>query len=173
MQLKAIGVSIILVFSFGLTELKSQTMFVREINGAQTSFALSSIRKLTFLSGNMTVSETGINSDTFSISQIRYINFTDLTHDFSDHYIDEAQNFALYPNPVSDELIINYSISKYKTFDIDIISIEGKKIFSKNFLNTQFTDGEAIINISSLPQGLYFCQIKNNETAKVFKFIKN
>lgn len=161
------------MLSVGLTELKSQTMFVRETSGTQTSFTLSSIRKLSFLSGNMTVRQAGVNSDTFSIAQIRYVNFTDLTNGFSNHDIDEAWTFTLYPNPVSNELIINYSISKYKTFDIDIISIEGKKIFSKNFLNTQFTDGEAIINISSLPQGLYFCQIKNNETAKVFKFIKN
>lgn len=173
MQLKAICFCIILVVSVGRYELRSQTMFVREISGTQTSFALSSIRKLTFFSGNMIVSQAGINSDTFSISQIRYINFTDLTPDFSNHYIDETESFTLYPNPVSDELLINYSLSKHKTFDVDIISIDGKKLIFKKILNAQFADGKIIINISSLPQGLYLCYIKNDETAKVYKFIKN
>ena len=53
MKHKRLKLCTILLLVFGLTGLQAQTMYVKTTGGVQTSYALSSIKKLTFSGGNM------------------------------------------------------------------------------------------------------------------------
>ncbi len=170
-QIKPI-LSIILMVSFGLTGLKAQTMYVRETNGMQTPFNLSSIKKMTFALGNMTVKQTGGSTTTYPLANLRYVNFMDLTVGNYNAENEESSNFILFPNPANNELIIKCSSSNDNTVDIDIISIDGKVICQK-ILNAQLEKGQLKIGISSLPNGLYLCSIRNGKAIKTIKFIKS
>jgi hypothetical protein len=61
------------------------------------------------------------------------------------------QNAFVYPNPVSNQLIIN---SPFTIATLNIYSIDGKIVFSKsNYINKQK------ININKFPNGIYFYQL--------------
>ena len=76
----------------------------------------------------------------------------------------ESASLKIYPNPVSDKLIVN---SQLPIKNIDIYDISGKKVFSKN---SNFTAG---INASLLRSGIYFLKLKQVD-GQVFdrKFVK-
>jgi hypothetical protein len=69
----------------------------------------------------------------------------------------------IYPNPAKDELRI-VSIANVK---LQIFDIQGKLMLTKNNLS-----GEKIIDINSLPQGLYILKTFENNKINVFKLIK-
>ena len=79
MRNKRLKLSTLLMLGLGLTGLQAQTMYVREGNGAQTDYALSSIRTMTFSGGNVTIQKTDNSKGTYALSGLRYLNFTDLT----------------------------------------------------------------------------------------------
>lgn len=63
-------------------------------------------------------------------------------------------NIRISPNPVKDYL---YVFAEDKVLDIQINNIQGKTVFSKA-LNTDF----ATLNISNLPNNLYFVVIRTS-----------
>ena len=72
----------ILLFGLSLSPLQGQTntMNMKAINGTQTAYALSNIRKLTYPStGNMTVTKTTGNPDNYVLTELRYTSFSETT----------------------------------------------------------------------------------------------
>jgi hypothetical protein len=76
----------------------------------------------------------------------------------------QATTFALYPNPVKDELFIS-GISENEM--VVITDLSGRTVEAKNFSPLQ--NGNLTINVSHLPHGIYFVKIGNAAR----KFIKN
>jgi lysophospholipase L1-like esterase len=74
-----------------------------------------------------------------------------------------ANSVTVYPNPASDELIINSS--DFKPTQIDILDVTGNGVFSRSVV------GEPLLRVPVyLPNGLYFVKI-SNETQYVLKKI--
>lgn len=72
-----------------------------------------------------------------------------------------AQNFIkVYPNPVSQSLTFEAINSSQTNYKIEIADICGKKINSYNFTNSTLQ-----IDLSNIPNGIYFYQIKTNNQA--------
>jgi acid phosphatase type 7 len=168
MRYKKLKVSIVLLLGLGLTGLHAQTMYVKQTNGTQSAYALSDIKKMSFSSGNITVSKTTGSPDTYSLSYIRYLNFQDLTTNIAMIEKQEA-TIQLYPNPVNDFLNIQVPIMSNQACVIEILSIEGRVVYQGK-LNQQSDVYQ--INVSILPQGMYFCEISNGITTETTKFIK-
>src|SRR5690554_5092155 len=61
MRHKRLKLSAVLLLGLGLTGLQAQTMYVKESSGTQTAYALSNIQKMSFSSGNLTVTKTDNN----------------------------------------------------------------------------------------------------------------
>ena len=72
----------------------------------------------------------------------------------------------LYPNPVKDVLFIQITNQKIK--EIQIYSIEGRKIMEKSFFNTKPIEE---LNVSSLKSGFYIVNINNGQKSFLRKII--
>ena len=74
----------------------------------------------------------------------------------------------LYPNPASSELYLEIaSDNKNIVSQITVFSLEGKEVLKK-----PVSSSKDIINISSLPDGLYFIRLTNSEGVLNGKFVK-
>ncbi len=82
-----------------------------------------------------------------------------------------AKNLMLYPNPVSDELNVSFSLPKSGQITIDIINSMGQLIQTEN---TNYVSGQKIISIntSSLAKGLYFVKLNSNGQNSSCRFVK-
>ncbi|MCD4697070.1 MAG: T9SS type A sorting domain-containing protein [Bacteroidales bacterium] len=74
----------------------------------------------------------------------------------------EMDNISISPNPAHDKLLIqNAGNSK-----ITIVSSTGTKIFESSVDNNSFS-----LDISAIPQGVYFIKIKKDNSFKTFKVL--
>ena len=71
----------------------------------------------------------------------------------------------IYPNPVKDELRIEGDVP-FNNLSFTIYNLAGKQI-----INDQWLNGKSI-NVSSLPQGIYFVKIKIEKGVITKKFVK-
>lgn len=83
----------------------------------------------------------------------------------------EDLNFEMYPNPASNELLIEFlSKSAISSYDMSIFDLTGKLLI-ENALNPDITN---TINIKNLPSGLLLIKIEEDGTMVKFqKFIKD
>ena len=156
----------VLLMVLGLTSLHGQnSMNVKTTSGSQTTYTLSSIRKLTFPSeGSMVVTKTTGITDSYILNSLRYLDFSVGTDIDSNTELGEP--VRLYPNPVQDLLSIQVVIAENENATLEILSIEGKVVYKAQLINSYK------INVSHLGQGIYLCRLKNGSSIKTTKFIK-
>ena len=76
---------------------------------------------------------------------------------------DPESNTAIYPNPVSDDMVI--SSVDFQHTKIDVLDVRGNLVISRP------TNGEPVLHIPvHLPEGMYFVKI-SNEGQQFFKKI--
>ncbi len=78
--------------------------------------------------------------------------------------------FKLYPNPVSNELIISY-LPSVLVKEVAIIDVQGKVVSSQKF--TSIPTGNLTLDTASLKSGIYFAKVSTVEGTATLKFIKN
>jgi hypothetical protein len=77
-------------------------------------------------------------------------------------------NYTIYPNPITNKAILKFSNINSDVYTLSIFNISGKKVQTKNNINSQ----EVIIEKNNLSSGLfYFKLFNNNHTKLVGKFI--
>jgi len=173
MQQKKVKLSAALLLVLGLTGIKAQsTLYVKEHNGTQPPYALSSIRKLTFPTGNMQVNKTSGSTDSYALNDISYLNFTDLTTNVSQISSEESNNIMLNPNPAINQLQISYEILKSGNVRVEIVNIQGKVLLQQTLISQSGTN-HAIIPVSQLAKGIYICRLQSDNKIEIIKFIKN
>ncbi|WP_435262914.1 T9SS type A sorting domain-containing protein [Tenacibaculum sp. nBUS_03] len=74
----------------------------------------------------------------------------------------DVKDFTVYPNPVTDNLIVSYIDT---ITEITIYSLLGQEIYKDNSTSN-------IINVSSLTSGVYIVQIESGKKIEKIKFIK-
>jgi hypothetical protein len=157
----------IIAIAFLGYSLSAQTMYVRPIVGAQSSYNSDNIQKLTFSNGNLLVTSTIGAVESHPLDGNRYINFTDLT--LSTSYTTAVQSgFYVYPNPSSQLLYVKDS-NQNKSIDlIQVISLDGKLLMQAKPIESSNTQ----LDISALPQGIYLCKISSDNQQQILKFLK-
>lgn len=84
-----------------------------------------------------------------------------------DHQI--SLNMKVYPNPMSDFLILNVGNFELSTLNFELYDISGKLLERKKITSITET-----ISMDNLPSSTYFLKVtSNNEEVKTFKVIKN
>ena len=170
MRHKKLKLSIVLFLGIGLTGLQAQNMYVKEKSGTQTTYSLSAVKKISFLSGNIAISKIDGNSDVYSLERIRYLSFRDLSTSIiplpTMLGVTEVQ---IYPNPVIDAFNIHLSKSENQNGIIEILSIDGIIVYSKA-INSHNNDFH--VDVTSLSKGLYLCRINKGTSIETIKFIK-
>ncbi len=89
-------------------------------------------------------------------------------YDFSDYNISNTNltpdlNLTIYPNPVKDILYMNSDLV-FNTYEI--IDVAGRLFKSGEIISSQ-------LNIASLPSGVYFIKLRNDNQAVIRQIIKN
>ncbi len=93
------------------------------------------------------------------------------SHVSENNYFEIINNIAVYPNPTSDNVIINISIKKSVPLLINIENIDGKTILSQSIVS-QGLD-KYILPLSNLSAGVYILKIQvQGEPVVVKKIIK-
>ncbi len=77
--------------------------------------------------------------------------------------LSEINKIQFYPNPVADNL---YLTQVFPDLYIEIYSLEGKKLFSKNM------DNKISLNLKSLPTGIYLAKTIQKDSFFTFKICK-
>ena len=78
------------------------------------------------------------------------------------------EQVTAYPNPTSNELNLNYA--KSSVSEISILNLLGQTLIEKSF---DAATQRQIVNVSTLPSGIYFYQIVNSDLETVEgKFVK-
>ena len=79
------------------------------------------------------------------------------------------EEWLIYPNPVSEELIIKMPVSSSERITVSVFDLTGKLLLSKVFDNY----ADIRINTFSMNQGLYILEIQYEEVTRRQKFVKN
>lgn len=168
MRHKRLKLSALLLLGLGLTGLHAQTMYVKENKGTQTAFALGNIQKMSFSSGNITVTKTDNTNGVFALNNLRYLNFTDLSTKIEEPLFFQKQMLSVYPNPVSNVLNIDLTGTAQVEGTLTIFNFEGKPVLNRQVSHV----GVLSIDISHLPKGLYLCRYTNVTETRTVKIIK-
>jgi hypothetical protein len=78
----------------------------------------------------------------------------------------EALNVSIYPNPVKDNLYVNFVLLQEQT-QFQIINQVGSTVASGNLLSNNTN-----ISLTGLAKGIYFIKIINNNDIQVKRFVK-
>jgi len=168
MQHKRLILSAVLLLGLGLTGLQAQTMYVKESSGTQTAYTLNNIQKMSFSSGNLTITKTDNSSGVYALSDLRYLNFSDISTDLQEDLSVQNQMFKVFPNPIGDILSIDLTGMPATEGTLSILNFEGKTLLSRQVNN----EGVLSLDIRSLPTGIYLCRYNNATVIKTVKIIK-
>ena len=82
-------------------------------------------------------------------------------------------NLIAYPNPISSNTTLEFSLTETKNISISIFDIMGKEV--KNISVRKFNAGEnkITIDLSNLQDGIYFCILQSNQNIQATKLIKH
>ncbi|WP_219007927.1 T9SS type A sorting domain-containing protein [Aquimarina litoralis] len=90
------------------------------------------------------------------------VTFQDQTLSVGDFSVQNP--IRIYPNPVKDNLFIDNFDSKNQ--EIEIYTMQGKKILNRSNVVSES------VNVSSIPQGLYFMKVKSDTKETTLRFVK-
>jgi len=150
-------------------------------NGSYTTLRLSSLPATeTFKSPTdnaLKPSSVMVNSNSFTLSapalSITAILLAKTTTTATVTGIEQPPNLAndviLFPNPVSDKLSLNIDLKAPEQVEIAVYDEQGHKIQS----NQKYCDGTTpvIIDISTLPNGVYSLSVKSTSGESSHKFV--
>lgn len=95
---------------------------------------------------------------------VQYSNTTGLSDFIKNNSIHEIQ---LFPNPAIERVYLNFNntLSKIK---LSITNVNGQVVFQQNLNNIQETE----LDVSALPDGVYFIRINTKEFLTILKLMK-
>jgi|GEM_PF-1243553 len=88
------------------------------------------------------------------------------------------QGLSIFPNPVENDLTINFSSEENQNISIQLLELSGKKVVNKPIYKLSVGQGfETSINVSSLRDGIYLLKISgdlnNDETVRKIVISRN
>jgi CubicO group peptidase (beta-lactamase class C family) len=78
-----------------------------------------------------------------------------------------SNNYKIYPNPVTDQFMVENTTGKIEAVQYKILDAMGKV-----FINNQFEGSSFMIDTHSLSEGIYFMVIHNKHATQSIKFVK-
>ena len=78
-----------------------------------------------------------------------------------------ADSFVVYPNPASGTVNLLFTESTTDTVNVTVTDLSGKTVVSKNVS----TNGDAMLDVSSLSSGMYFINVKAGEKQQTKKLM--
>lgn len=153
-----------------LTTLQAQNLYVKNKSGVQTAYAISTIQKITFTSGNLSISKISGGENTYAFENLRFLNFSNTTPIPTETDFEKEDNAVLaYPNPFTNEVTIDLNDFGEQSVLITILSIDGRVVYTEK---VQDITGIHKMDLSQLPKGTYVCKVTSGSEFKTIKFLK-
>lgn len=95
-----------------------------------------------------------------------------LYNGITDNQTNITSSFEMYPNPAISEITIGWGNFKSKNFSIKLTNILGSEIIKINSKDISPVNNSTKIDISFLPNGVYFMSFENGTSKSIKKFIK-
>jgi hypothetical protein len=89
--------------------------------------------------------------------------FTGITENFF-----ENNPVKIYPNPTKDKLNVEFEVAETTKIKLEVLTLLGQSVYVQNELNHKQE-----IDISSLPEGIYFFKLQRDSEQRVFKVVKD
>jgi hypothetical protein len=80
--------------------------------------------------------------------------------------VNNSVNISVCPNPASTTIAISTPAKPNKNTFLIIYNINGQQLIKR-----QITEQQTVVNVSGLPQGVYFVRVSNDSAVKVGKFV--
>ena len=156
----------------GLGELNAQqTLSIQKNDGSKVDFSINSVDKLIFQSAQMELYRAGGSRFVFPLSSVQRLSF-EKTETSINHEISGVENkYKVFPNPISDELILHGYITKSLTLQIGIFNFNGQELVQKT-ASVNPGKNQVNINLPNLPAGIYLCRVVYGLSIEIHKFIK-
>jgi hypothetical protein len=84
--------------------------------------------------------------------------------------VNPSSAFSIYPNPTSNTITITITIETLTKPELNTF-LTIYNISDKQLLTCQITEKQTVVDVSELPQGIYFVRITDDRTMQVGKFI--
>ena len=164
--------SVMLLLGLGLTTLQAQnTLYLKDKAGTNTPILLSEIRNMTFSEGNLTITQTNGTATPIGLAEIQNLSFTGFTA-VKIIATNQSSKIVLFPNPVLDELHLNFVSNNNEAMRLEIFDIQGKMLYQK-LINSQNGTNDVKLDVSQLHKGLYLCRLRGSGKFETTRFIKN
>lgn len=162
---------ILMVCLFSLSAQSGSTLMIVSKSGQKVNYPLSTIRNITYSSGNMNINKTNAVSEVFSITDVRFMNFN-LNTAIEKIDLDENQKLQIFPNPAVDFVTLKYPAQSNENIRVDFFNLQAKLFYSKT-IASQTGVNNYTLPVVALPSGLYICRIQNGQKTEYVKFVKN
>jgi hypothetical protein len=77
-----------------------------------------------------------------------------------------VQDFNVYPNPASALTTFSFNVESSGNFKLTIINLKGQAIYSDDLGSLPIGDHQINLDLSSLGNGIYTCQLMDNGKVK-------
>lgn len=150
--------------------IKAQSLVFNE-NGEDNAFFLQDIQRLTFENELINLL---FNDGTEFIFDMNNISIFSYDENLSINLINEINlhNLKVFPNPVSDMLHINFSVSAIQEYNFHIYSIQGKLLLEEKTEPNQLGLNSIKLPVSDFPKGIYIFTLKTQNSSISKKIIK-
>jgi hypothetical protein len=128
--------------------------------------SLGQVDSISFEMKSSDIGAFGINTPTYfsmdNFTTVSTVGINELTN---------VSSIYLFPNPTSQNVFLNYEAKHESQINISIFDVTGKEIQKTQ---TQMLTGKnnLKLNTETLESGIYFIEIRNENSSKKIKFIK-
>lgn len=158
-----------LVLGIWLTGLQAQTLRVKQAEGTETAYSLAEISKLSFSEGSLQITNNENNINTYELIALRYLTVSEIAVGLNEPIKFSEMNLKVYPNPVNNVLTVQLDDTGKTKSSLEILSVNGKVLSTRSVTGMQTVH----LDLGHLERGIYICRVRNGETLKTAKIVKN
>ncbi|MGL6266469.1 MAG: T9SS type A sorting domain-containing protein, partial [Chitinophagaceae bacterium] len=81
-----------------------------------------------------------------------------------------AEKYAVYPNPVTNRLIVTSAMQTLKVADISIFDLQGKQYRVAS--TRQVSSNKVELDLVNMAAGIYMVRVQANGEMKMFRIVK-
>ena len=119
-----------------------------------------------YASGNAADGDGSTSGDYIYTTSLPISNVTSVEENVEANF-----NLSVFPNPVSDNVSVKFTLMETSDITVDLMDINGNKIANIISENGMKGDINKTFNVSSYSKGVYFLQVKNEKASSIKKLI--
>ena len=145
----------ILMFTSYVTRAQNQ-LIVTLTNGQTDAFNVSDIRSIKFVNNTMNLTENNGSQSSWNIVDVSQYAFSGISSIASTN-VSTSDQVRIFPNPVSDNLNVEYGSLRAGKISIELLDLNGKVV---RFVFEGSHQGKQTYTwTKDLPSGYYLCRI--------------